>query len=119
MNWTDFNETVYPSSYLIGVDEVSNGPLRNITLLALLSETNCLTNVDGIRIPQREIDEINTLAVVWNYNDDEIHVEQVYNHDTGEIYWDNDTACADWTNKDETLVSSLLMWGQLESTIGG
>jgi len=124
MNWTDFNETIYPSSYLIGVDEVSDTPLRNITLLALLNETNCLTNNDGVRIPQMEIDQIKTLAVVWNYGNDsqheEMHIHQIYNHDTGEIYWDYESmGNMDWTDNDDKLVSSLLMWGNLESTIDG
>ena len=50
---TNLNETIKASSFLVGVDEATF-PLRNITLLALLSETNCLTNNDGTPIPQRE-----------------------------------------------------------------
>ena len=115
-----YNETIYPTSYLIGVDEVDNTPLRNITLLALLDETNCLTNNDGTRIPQKEIDEIKMLAVVWYYKDDEMHVHQIYNHDTGEVYWDYESmGNMDWTDNDDKLVGSLLMWGNLESTIDG
>jgi len=121
MNYTEndywnYNETIYPTSYLIGVDEV--GPiLRNITLLSLLDETNCLTNNDGTRFPQKEIDEIKMLAVVWYYKDDEMHVHQIYNHDTGEVYWEDHDE--NWTDNDDKLVGSLLMWGNLESTIDG
>tara|TARA_B100000131_G_scaffold196784_1_gene189150 strand:- start:28109 stop:28486 length:378 start_codon:yes stop_codon:yes gene_type:complete len=117
-HYWNYDETIYPTSYLIGVDEVDNTPLRNITLLALLDETNCLTNNDGTRIPQKEIDEIKMLAVVWYYKDDEMHVHQIYNHDTGEIYWEDKTN-DEWTDNDDKLVGSLLMWGNLESTIDG
>ena len=119
MNYTEndywnYNETIYPTSYLIGVDEV--GPiLRNITLLSLLDETNCLTNNDGTRFPQKEIDEIKMLAVVWYYKDDEMHVHQIYNHDTGEVYWEDHDG--NWTDGDELILSSLLMYADLESTI--
>ncbi len=111
---TNLNETIRPSSYLIGVDEVGPPLLRNITLLALLSETNCLTNNDGTRIPQKEIDEINFISVAWYHKDDEMHIDQVYNSDTGEIYWDFDSiGNMDWTDNDDKLVGSLIMWGGL------
>ena len=116
-HYWNYDETIYPTSYLIGVDEVDNTPLRNITLLALLDETNCLTNNDGTRIPQKEIDEIKMLAVVWYYKDDEMHVHQIYNHDTGEIYWEDKTN-DEWTDNDDKLVGSILMYGNLESVIG-
>ena len=120
----NLNETIYPANHMINVDEIrvaDNIPMRNITLLALLDETNCLTNNDGTRIPQIEIDEINDIAVVWGYVDDEIVVQQIYNHDTGEVYWEDfENRVGDaWTDNDETLVNSLLMWGDLESTIDG
>ena len=113
-HYWNFDETIYASSYLIGVDEVKTPPLRNITLLALLNECGCLTNNDGTPFPQSEIDGINNLAIVWYENDGEIHIHQIYNHDTGKVYWeDND----EWNEKDETLVNSLLMYGNLEQII--
>jgi len=119
------NETLYLTSYLIGVEEhLSRSPikgkLRNITLLALLKECGCLTNNDGTPIPQKELDKIDTLAITWDEdgNDGDIDIDQVYNHDTGEIYWDNSYACADWTEHDEKLVCSLLMWGNVTQQIG-
>ena len=127
----NLNETIYPANHMINVDEIrvaDNIPMRNITLLALLDETNCLTNNDGTRIPQTEIDEISNIAVVWGYVETnprlqygEIVVQQIYNHDTGEVYWEDFENRVDdaWTDNDETLVNSLLMWGDLESTIDG
>ncbi len=123
----NLNETIYPANHMIGVDEP--GPnVREITLLALLDEVNALTNNDGTRIPQNEIDGINDIAVVWGYVETnpllqygEIAVKQIYNHDTGEVYWEDfENRVGDaWTDNDETLVNSLLMWGDLESTIDG
>ena len=120
---TSLNETLYGSSYLIGVSEV--GPkIRNITLLALLSEGGALKG-----IPQHEINEIKDLAVVWNYDGYEhlggdINVLQIYNHDTGEVYWEDsgeyvssNGSSRPWTDGDELIVNSILMYGDLESTL--
>ena len=118
-HYWNYDETIYASSYLIGVDEVKTPPLRNITLLALLSECGCLTSNDGTPFPQSEIDEINNLAIVWYENDDEIHIHQIYNHDTGEVYWDYESIGDwDWTDNDDKLVGSILMYGNLQETIG-
>tara|TARA_Y100000593_G_scaffold2660_1_gene5376 strand:+ start:33 stop:452 length:420 start_codon:yes stop_codon:yes gene_type:complete len=118
-HYWNYDETIYASSYLIGVDEVKTPPLRNITLLALLSECGCLTSNDGTPFPQSEIDGINNLAIVWYENDGEIHIHQIYNHDTGEIYWDYESIGDwDWTDNDDKLVGSILMYGNLESVIG-
>ena len=47
-HYWNFDETIYASGYLIGVDEVNVPPIRNITLLALLNECGCLTNNDDL-----------------------------------------------------------------------
>ena len=116
---TSLNETIYSSGFLIGVDEPSTSPLRNITLLALLGETGCLTNNDGTSIPQHEINEIKNLSVEWKYDKEgDMYVREIYNHDTGEVYWNYDSiGNMDWTDNDDKLVGSLIMWGNLESTI--
>mgnify|MGYP001238195471 FL=1 len=112
---TSLNETIYNSSHMIGVSEV--GPnVREISLLALLDEGGALTNNDGTRIPQKEINEIEDIAIVWNYDEGEIIVHQIYNHDTGEIYWEDKTN-DEWSDGDELILNSLLMYADLESTI--
>ena len=75
----NYNETIYSSSHMISVDS-SNLPLREITMLALLSETGCLNDVDTYN-------DIRDISVVWYDNDGEIVVEQIYNQETGEVYW--------------------------------
>ena len=112
---TSLNETIYNSSYMIGVSEV--GPnVREISLLALLDEGGALTNNDGTRIPQKEINEIEDIAIVWNYDDGgDTNIHQIYNHDTGEIYWEDHDE--NWLDGDELILNSLLMYADLESTI--
>ena len=111
----DLNETIYNSSHMIGVSEV--GPnVREITLLTLLDEGGALTNNDGTRIPQKEINEIEDIAIVWNYDDGgDTNIHQIYNHDTGEIYWEDHDE--NWSDGDELILNSLLMYADLESTI--
>ena len=112
---TSFNETIYNSSYMIGVSEVGSN-VREISLLALLDEGGALTNNDGTRIPQKEINEIQDIAVVWNYDDGgDTNIHQIYNHDTGEIYWEDHDE--NWLDGDELILNSLLMYADLESTI--
>ena len=112
---TSFNETIYNSSYMIGVSEVGSN-VREISLLALLDEGGALTNNDGTRIPQKEINEIEDIAVVWNYDDGgDTNIHQIYNHDTGEIYWEDHDE--NWSDGDELILNSLLMYADLESTI--
>ena len=118
-HYWNFDETIYASGYLIGVDEVNVPPIRNITLLALLNECGCLTNNDGTPFQQSEINGINNIAIVWYYKDEEIHIHQIYNHDTGEVYWDYDSIPdMDWTDNDDKLVGSILMYGNLEQQVG-
>ena len=118
-HYWNYDETIYASGYLIGVDEVNVPPLRNITLLALLNECGCLTNNDGTPFQQSEINGINNIAIVWYYKDEEIHIHQIYNHDTGEVYWDYDSIPdMDWTDNDDKLVGSILMYGNLEQQVG-
>jgi len=104
-------ETEFKSSDFIGVDEVGKG-VREITFLALLREGGALKN-----IPQNVIDNTKNLAVIWEYDGDDIEVDHVYNTDTGEVFWDYDYACADWTDGDELILCSLIMWGELESVL--
>ena len=107
---TSLNETIFASGYLVGVSEPGSR-IRNITLLALLSEGGALKGIS-----QKEINEIHNLCIVWNYDEGEIIVHQIYNHDTGEIYWEDKTN-DEWTDGDELILSSLLMYVDLESTI--
>ena len=106
-------ESIYGSDYLIGVSELGTN-VREITLLGLLNEAGVLNGIS-----QQEINDINNLSVVWDYVDGDVDVEQIYNYDTGEVYWDYDSIPdMDWTDNDDKLVGSILMYGNLEQQVG-
>ena len=44
-------------------------------------------------------------------------VNQIYDHDSGKILWEDKTN-DDWTDNDEELLNALLMYGNLQETIG-
>jgi len=104
----NLNETIYGSNYILGKDVTINGKnkIEDITILEYMKELGFITH-PGI------VDE---LAVVGGVMEEEQYIEQVYNHDTGEIYWENPDI--EWTENDDNLIIALLMYGDLEQTIG-
>ena len=68
-------------------------------------------------IPEGDYNQIFTLSVVWYENDGEVMVHQIYDHDSGDILWEDKTN-DEWTDNDEQLLDSLLMYGNLQETIG-
>ena len=103
-----YNETIYGNSYLLGRDVYINGKHRieNIAFDKYLRDLGLLDHTDIVH----------NLAVVWYVKDDEQYVQQIYNHDTGEIYFDEPTD--EWTDEVDEIVSALLMYGNLEQQIG-
>jgi|TARA_B110000977_G_scaffold91972_1_gene121940 hypothetical protein len=104
----NLNETIYGSNYILGKDVTINGKnkIEDITILEYMKELGFITHPSNV-------DE---LAVVWGVMEEEQYIEQVYNHDTGEIYWENPDI--EWTENDDNLIIALLMYGDLEQTIG-
>ena len=98
------NETRYGTKDLIGWDV--NGGVEDITLHNLLVEVGLLEEGHGYE----------ELTVVWEYVDQEIHIQEIYDNDSGEMIWrlPDDEA---YSEDDEVIMNSLLMWGELESTI--
>ena len=98
-------EKTFLPSYMIPTED---GTGRNITLLALISECGYLKGFS-----KEEIDSIKTIEVEWYYDGDEIEVHGFgVNGKTIREYNDLPQNRS-WTSKDETLVSSLLMWKDL------
>ena len=98
------NETRYGTKDLIGWDV--NGGVEDITLHNLLVEVGLLEEGHGYE----------ELTVVWEYVDQEIHIQEIYDNDSGDVIWrlPEDEA---YSEEDEVIMNSLLMWGELESTI--
>ena len=98
-------EKTFLPSYLISTED---GTGRNITLLALISECGYLKN-----FTKEEIDNIKTIEVEWDYEGDDI---EVYGFGVnGKIIREYNDLPENrgWSERDENLVSSLLMWGEL------
>ena len=106
----NLNETIFGKGYLVAKTEYVDGKsrLKNITLMDYMRELGFIDHYGPVE----------TLSVVW-YNDKEgdMYITQIYDHDTGEIYWE-DPSDDEWTDNDDELTSSLLMFGGLENTIG-
>jgi hypothetical protein len=54
---------------------------------------------------------------VWYEVNEEIFVESIYDTDSGETYW-TDKPANEWTDNDDELLTALLMYGNLQETIG-
>tara|TARA_R100000781_G_scaffold75075_1_gene46704 strand:- start:83 stop:478 length:396 start_codon:yes stop_codon:yes gene_type:complete len=114
MNWSNADEIIFSRNHLIGVEELDT-PFREIPFQQLMEEF-CEDYYDC---------GCGDFAVVFDVVDEEVHIMQVYNHETGEVYWEDnfeeDTMSfsgRDWSSNDEILYCSLLMWGNLEQQIG-
>jgi len=106
-------EKTFLPSYLIGVEDGS-APLRNITLLALLKECGYLTNYT-----QNQIDRIKTIDVEFAYynNDGDLDITGFSIDGKVVRVWNDMEGNKMYTINDDIFVSSLLMWGDLESIL--
>ena len=110
------HETIYSSSHMVGVEEIKDRPnIREITLLALMDECGVFSVWDKANI----VNGIKDLAIVWHYDGSDVEIDYIYDHSTGEIYWENkiNDENYEWTDGDEKLLCSILMWADVESTI--
>ena len=103
----NLDETIFYKDNKIAIDELG-AHIRELNFSEFMMEfcedyENDVTD-NGVDY------ECDDFAVVTNTIDDEIHIVEIYNHETGDIYWNDKT---EWTANDETLVSSLLMYGDL------
>ena len=105
-------ETIFGTAYMVGKDEYVEGKhrVKNINLIDYMDELGFIP--DG-----KNINEITDLNVVWySDNDGDVYITEIYDNDSGEVYWTDPSE--DWTDADDELTNSLLMWGGLENTIG-
>ena len=109
----DMNETIFGTAYMVGKDEYVEGKhrVKNINLIDLMDDLGFIP--DG-----KNVNEITDLNVVWYTSgyDEDIYITEIYDNDSGEVYWTDPSE--DWTDADDELTNSLLMWGGLENTIG-
>ena len=105
-----YNETIYHWDYSLGKDVYVDGKhrVKDITFRDYLVETNLIYGP--------EIEDVINIAVVWEVIEEDQYVKQIYNHDTGEIYFDESE---EMTDEVDDLISSILMYANLEQTIDG
>ena len=104
----NLNETIFGSSYLVAKSEYVDGKhrVKNITLMDYMKELGFIDHPGPVE----------TLSVVWHYDKEgDMYITQIYDHDTGEIYWDDPVFYSD---ADDEITNALLMYGGLENTIG-
>ena len=109
---SNMNETIFGTAYMVGKDEYVEGKhrVKNINLIDLMDDLGFIP--DG-----KNVNEITDLNVVWySDNDGDIYITEIYDNDSGEVYWTDPSE--DWSDADDELTNSLLMWGGLENTIG-
>ena len=109
---SDMNETIFGTAYMVGKDEYVEGKhrVKNINLIDLMDDLGFIP--DG-----KNVNEITELNVVWYFdNDGDVYIREIYDNDSGEVYWTDPSE--DWTDADDELTNSLLMWGGLENTVG-
>ena len=108
----NLQETIFGTAYMVGKDEYVEGKhrVKNINLIDLMDDLGFIP--DG-----KNVNEITDLNVVWySDNDGDVYITEIYDNDSGEVYWTDPSE--DWTDADDELTNSLLMWGGLENTIG-
>ena len=108
----NLQETIFGIAYMVGKDEYVEGKhrVKNINLIDLMDDLGFIP--DG-----KNVNEITDLNVVWySDNDGDVYITEIYDNDSGEVYWTDPSE--DWTDADDELTNSLLMWGGLENTIG-
>ena len=105
----NLNETIYDGSFLLGKDFYVDGKhrVKDISFRDYLHEVNLIYGP--------ELEDVVNIAVVWEVIDEDQYVKQIYNHDTGEIYFDE---AEEMTDEVDDFISSILMYGNLEQTIG-
>ena len=108
---SDMNETIFGTAYMVGKDEYVEGKhrVKNINLIDLMDDLGFIPD-------NKSVNEITDLNVVWYEKDDEFFIVEIYDNDSGEVYWTDPSE--DWTDNDDELTNSLLMWGNLENTVG-
>ena len=98
-------EKTFLPSYLISTED---GTGRNITLLALINECGYLKN-----FTKEEIDNIKTIEVEWDYEGDDIEGDGFGVNGKIIREYNDLPENRGWSERDENLVSALLMWGEL------
>ena len=105
----NYQETLYGKQFLLGRDVYVDGQhkILNVPLIDVMDDL-------GFYLKWLQSNIYLSCCLVWN---DGRHGHQIYDHDSGKILWE-DKPESDWTDNDEELLNALLMYGNLQQTIG-
>ena len=98
-------EKTYSPSFMIPVEDGTN---REITLLALIGECGYLKGLS-----KEEIDGAKTIEIEWDYVGDDIEIYGFGINGNVIREYNDLPENRSWSDRDELLVSSLLMWAEL------
>ena len=98
-------EKTFSPSFMIPVEDSSN---REITLLALIGECGYLKGLS-----KEEIDGAKTVEIEWDYVGDDIEIYGFGINGNVIREYNDLPENRSWSERDEVLVSSLLMWAEL------
>jgi len=106
----NMQEKYFRSNDNIGVDEVGSG-VREVTIAQLLFESKLISHTERDEALANNYE----IIVEWYEKDGEIEITQISNDTTGEVYREYNDLPQNrlWTNGDELVVCSLLMYGDL------
>ena len=105
----NIQEKIFKANDKIGVDEV--GGYREVTIAQLLFEGKMLDHAERDEAIAKNYD----MTIDYEYSFDNIEITQIWNSTTGEIYREYNDLPKNrmWTDGDELVVCSILMWGEL------
>ena len=108
----NIQEKIFKANDKIGVDEVGPRRVREVTIAQLLFEGKHIDNEVQLNEALNENQEI---TVEWVPDGGDIQIIQIWNSTTGEIYREYNDLPENrmWTDGDELVVCSILMWGEL------
>lgn len=112
----EIKTAVFNPLQMIGLDKPNlggkAGRLEEVNFVDLLDKGKIITKKEKNEI----LLDMNDLAVDWYYDGDDIEITQIWNNTTGEIYREYNDLPENrgWSEGDELVVCSILMWGELD-----
>jgi hypothetical protein len=107
------HEAILKSNTSLSVDTYVDGKHR-------LKDTDLGTLMSPFVTHPEDIEKwSNEFGVVFEMDGNDVMIESIYDHETGLVYWEDEgrTPGNGWTENDETLINSLMMWADLPSYI--
>tara|TARA_R100001509_G_C4769359_1_gene182461 strand:+ start:6 stop:347 length:342 start_codon:yes stop_codon:yes gene_type:complete len=108
------DETIFHKSHIIGIDEVVKGVTNRSPKIREISFRDFMLEFND---EFHSFMDVDNFSVVWETIDGEIHIKEIFDADTGNPVW-RPPIDEFWDENDDVIVSSLLMFGELEQQIG-